>query len=137
VEEEDAMLLRFERSDPLETLQPVTDAEQILALQRQVRTVRVEASVRRYIVSIARATRGYAGITLGVSPRGTLALYHTAQAWAALHGREFVIPDDVKFLAPYVLTHRVLIDPQARLRGRQPHELMADIVETVPVPVEQ
>ena len=137
VEEEDAMLLRFERSDPLETLQPVTHAEQILALQRQVRTVRVEASVRRYIVSIARATRGYAGITLGVSPRGTLALYHTAQAWAALHGREFVIPDDVKFLAPYVLTHRVLIDPQARLRGRQPHELMADIVETVPVPVEQ
>jgi MoxR-like ATPase len=137
VEEEDAMLLRFERSDPLETLQPVTDAEQILALQRQVRTVRVEASVRRYIVSIARATRGYEGITLGVSPRGTLALYHTAQAWAALQGREFVIPDDVKFLVPYVLTHRVLIDPQARLRGRQPHELVADIVDTVPVPVEQ
>lgn len=137
VEEEDALLLRFERSDPLETLQPVTDAAQILALQRQVRTVRVEASVRRYIVSITRATRGYEGITLGVSPRGTLALYHTAQAWAALQGREFVIPDDVKFLAPYVLTHRVLIDPQARLRGRQPHELVADIVETVPVPVEQ
>jgi MoxR-like ATPase len=136
-DDEDAMLLRFEHDDPLEALKPVADPQEILEAQRQVRLVRVEASVRRYIVSVARATRGRDDITLGVSPRGTLALYHTAQAWAALHSRAFVLPDDVKFLAPYVLTHRIIIDPQARLRGRQPQEVVADIVETVPVPVEQ
>jgi len=135
-EEEDALLVRFERANPLETLTAVADAEQVLEMQRRVRTVRVEASVRRYIVSIARATRGREEVSLGVSPRGTLALYRTAQAWAALRGRDFVIPDDVKRLAPYVLTHRLLIDPQTRLRGRQPHEIVADIVDTVPVPVE-
>ncbi len=135
-EEEDALLVRFERTDPLETLTAVADAEQVLEMQRRVRTVRVEASVRRYIVSIARATREREEVSLGVSPRGTLALYRTAQAWAALRGRDFVIPDDVKRLAPYVLTHRLLIDPQIRLRGRQPHEIVAGIVDTVPVPVE-
>ena len=134
--EENEILLRFEREDPLETLAAVVDPETITEMQRRVRTVRVEESVREYVVKVARATREHDEVDLGASPRGTMALYHTSQAWAALRGREFVLPDDVKFLAPHVLTHRIHISPQTRLRGRRPEEVVAEIVNTVPVPVE-
>ena len=134
--EENEILLRFEREDPLETLEAVVDPETITEMQRRVRTVRVEESVREYVVKVARATREHDEVDLGASPRGTMALYHTSQAWAALRGREFVLPDDVKFLAPHVLTHRIHISPQTRLRGRRPEEVVAEIVNTVPVPVE-
>jgi MoxR-like ATPase len=135
--DENAILLRYEREDPLETLAPVIQAADLLAMQQQVKEVLVEESVRDYIVKVVRATRGHAAVELGVSPRGTLALYKTAQALAALRDRQFVIPDDVKYLAPPVLTHRIIISPQTRLRGRRPEEVMAEIVETVPVPVEK
>jgi MoxR-like ATPase len=134
--EENDILLRFEREDPLETLAPVVDPVTVVEMQRGVRTVRVEASVRQYVVKVARATREHNEIELGVSPRGTMALYHTSQALAALRGRDFVLPDDVKFLAPYVLTHRILISSQTRLRGRRPEQIVAEIVDTVPAPVE-
>jgi len=136
VDEENSILLRFERTDPLVGLSPVVATEELLEMQRQVREVRVEASVRGYVVAIARATREHAQVALGASPRGTMALYHAAQAWAAIRGRAFVVPDDVKRLAPYVLTHRILIQPQVRLRGRKPEEVVAEIVDTVSVPVE-
>jgi len=136
VDEENSILLRFERTDPLMGLSPVVSTDELLAMQKQVREVRVEASVRGYVVAIARATREHAEVALGASPRGTMALYHAAQAWAAIRGRAFVVPDDVKRLAPYVLTHRILIQPQVRLRGRKPEEVVAEIVDTVPVPVE-
>jgi MoxR-like ATPase len=135
-QEENDILLRFEREDPLETLAPVVDSETVIAMQREVRTVKVEASVREYVVKVARATREHNEIELGVSPRGTMALYHTSQALAALRGRTFVLPDDVKFLAPFVLTHRILISSQTRLRGRRPEQIVAEIVDTVPAPVE-
>ena len=135
-DEENAILLRFERTDPLEQLQPVVTTDELLAMQNQVREIRVEASVRNYAVAITRATREHAEVSLGASPRGTMALYHSAQAWAAIHGRAFVVPDDIKLLAPYVLTHRILIQPQVRLRGRKPEDIVAEIVDTVPVPVE-
>ena len=98
--------------------------------------IRVEDSVRDYIVRVARATREHPEIDLGASPRATLALYQSSQAWAAIAGRDYVIPDDVKAMAPPTLTHRLMIAPQAQLRGRQPEELVADIVTSVPVPVE-
>ena len=135
-EDENAILLRYERHDPLDTLEPVMQADDLLAMQEQVKTVLVEESVREYMVDVVRATREHDAVELGVSPRGTLALYRTAQALAALRGRAFVIPDDVKYLAPWVLTHRIIISPQTRLRGRRPEEVMAEIVDTVPVPVE-
>lgn len=134
--EERSILDRFRLSDPLPDLGAVTTQEEILQLQQERREVRVETSVRDYIVRVARATRQHPEIELGASPRATLALYQAAQAWAAIQGREYVIPDDVKSMAPHVLTHRLMIDPQAQLRGRQPDELITDIVETVPVPVE-
>lgn len=134
--EENAILERFRAEDPLPGLQAVTDAQEILHLQDMRRSIRVEESVRDYIVRIARATRENPDVQLGASPRATLGLYHSAQAWAAIHGREYVLPDDAKFLAPYVLCHRLIISAQAQLRGRSALELIADIVAGVPVPVE-
>ncbi|MEW5988750.1 MAG: MoxR family ATPase [Chloroflexota bacterium] len=136
VEEENAILLRFERSDPLESLVSVITPAEIVTMQREAREVRVEESVRNYVVNIGRATRAHSDIELGASPRATLALYHTCQALAAIRGRAFVIPDDVKTMAPYVLTHRLMVNPQTRLRGRRPEDVIVDVVNTVPVPVE-
>lgn len=135
--DENNMLLRFEQHDPLEELQPVLTTEQLLSFQQQVRSVRVEDSVRQYSVQVTRATRSHSAVELGVSPRGSLALYRTAQALAALRGRDFVIPDDIKYLAPSVLTHRISIHPQTRLRGRTPQQVITEIVDSVPVPVEK
>jgi len=136
-EEENDILLRFEKEDPLETLEAVTFPEELLAMQEAVRRVMVEESVRHYIVKIVRATREHQHVDLGVSPRGSLSLYRAAQALAALRGRTFVIPDDVKTLTPAVLTHRIMISPQTRLRGRTSEEVVSEIVNEVPVPVDE
>ena len=135
-DEENSILERFRLADPLPDLQSVTSAEALAMLQMERRKIKVEDSVRAYIVRVARATRQHNEIALGASPRASLALYQSAQAWAMIDGRSFVLPDDVKSMAPHVLTHRLMISPQAQLRGRQPEELVADIVNTVPVPVE-
>jgi len=136
VREEGEILLRFGAANPIESLRAVTTPEEVMGLQEIRRGVRVGEPVRSYAVAVARATRKHPEIHLGASPRATLGLYQMAQAWAAVHGREFAIPDDVKAMAPHVLTHRLIISPQAQLRGRLPSELVADIVSEVPVPVE-
>lgn len=135
-EEEYAILTRFAQQDPLETLEQVVSPEEIIKMQDMVRDIRVEESVQRYIVGVCRATREHEDIELGASPRATMALYRTCQALAAINGRDFVLPDDVKRMAPHVLTHRLMVNPQTRLRGRKPEEIIRDVVETVPVPVE-
>ena len=135
-DDENAILLRFEREDPLAALAPVVESQSLLTLQDEVRTIHVDEAVRQYIVQVARATRQNAALELGASPRATLALYKTAQALAAIRGRAFVIPDDVKYLAPAVLAHRLLISPQARLRGRNREQIVQEVVATVPVSVE-
>jgi len=134
--EENAILERFRANDPLPALTAVTSPEEVLELQEFRRQVKVVEPVREYIVRVARATRNHPDIELGASPRGTLSLYQAAQAWAAIRGREYVIPDDVKQLAPSVLTHRLMVAPQAQLRGRRVEDMVTDIVDTVPVPVE-
>jgi len=134
--EEGQILERFRISDPLPDLQPVTEANEMAQMHDERKQVRVEASVRDYVVRISRATRQHGEIQLGASPRATMALYQAAQAWGAIQGRDYVLPDDVKQMAPHVLTHRLIISPQAQLRGRQPSELVADIVDSVSVPVE-
>ena len=135
-QEEHALLLRFEQRDPLGDLSAVTSPEELIKSQRRVREIRLEESIRGYIIEIVRATRQHPDIDLGVSPRGTLALYRCAQALAAIHDREYVLPDDVKLLAPYALTHRIIISPTTRLRGRSLSDVLMDVIETVPVPVE-
>jgi MoxR-like ATPase len=135
-DEERQILTRFERTDPLDALAGVVDGEDLLAIQAQCRSVRVERSVMDYIIGLCRATRDAAGTQLGVSPRGTLALYHAAQALAAIRGRDYVLPDDVKTLAPHALAHRIVIDGQSRLRGRKPDDILRDVLERTPVPVD-
>lgn len=134
--DENAMLLRFEQTDPLTSLQSVVSPEEIIDMQAEVRTVRVENSVRQYIVNVCRATRLHEDILLGASPRATMALYRTCQALASINNRDFVIPDDVKKMAPHVLTHRLVVNPQTRLRGRTPEDVVLDVANSVTVPVE-
>ncbi len=135
-EEENAILVRFRSNAQLPELPPVTNPEEIIKMQEERSQVRVEETVRDYIVRVARATRENNEVQLGASPRATMALFHSAQAWAAIQGRDFVLPDDIKAMAPHVLTHRLMVSPQAQLRGRMPSQLVADIVDSVPVPVE-
>jgi MoxR-like ATPase len=134
--EENSILERYRSTTQIPDLQPVTTPSEIIQLQTERMNIRVEDSVRNYVVRIARATREHNEIQLGASPRASLALYHSAQAWAGIHGRDYVLPDDIKIMAPYVLTHRLIVSPQAQLRGRQPSQLVSDIVDSVPVPVE-
>lgn len=111
--EENAILERYRLDDLLPDLQPVTSPEEITRLQLERRQVRVEDSIRDYIVRISRATRQNNDIQLGASPRATLALYQAAQAWAGIQGRAYVLPDDVKAVTPHVFGHRLMIAPQA------------------------
>jgi len=135
-DEEGAILDRFRLDDPLADLAPVTSPDEVVGLIQARRQVLVEESIRNFVVKVSRSTRDHQEIQLGASPRATLALYQSSQAWAAINGRDYVIPDDVKRMAPHVLTHRLMLSPQAQLRGRDPESLVADIVDTVPVPVE-
>jgi MoxR-like ATPase len=134
--EEVEILRRFRGQNPLETLAPATSAAEIVALQQRIRTVHVSAAVEDYVVAIARATRHHAEIELGASPRASLGIYHSAQAFAAIHGRTHVLPDDVKVVAPYVLPHRLITTAQARLRERGSREIIQEILKSVPAPVE-
>ncbi len=136
VEDEVEILERYDQADPLAGLQPVAAGDDVLALQRAIRTIHLAGVVRRYVVDIVRATRGTDDIQLGASPRASLALHRGAQALAALRGRDFVRPDDVKELALPVLAHRLILAPEARLRGRSPAEVVRNVVARVPAPVE-
>ena len=136
VSEENDILLRFEKADPLEELESVVEPEAILAMQEEVRLIRIENSVRNYIVNVCRATRSHPDIELGASPRATMALYRTCQALAAIRGRQYVVPDDIKIMAPYVLTHRLIIGAKTLLRGRQPQDIVNEVVNTIAVPID-
>jgi len=135
-EEEQLILHRFKHDEPLDTLHQVVSAEQIIRLQQAIRQVSWQPEVERYLLSIVRASRGHAAVSLGVSPRGTLALYRACEAYAAMQGRDHVQPDDVKRLAPSVLAHRLLTTTRARLRGSASEAIIKEILDATPVPVE-
>ncbi len=136
-DEEREVLRRFRDADPLSDLQPVASGDEILLLSKDVRGVHVSEPIETYILKLVQATREDAAIALGASPRGSLALYRTAQALAAIRGRTFVIPDDVQALIPPVLAHRLLPSSQSRLRGKAIADILQTIVQRVPVPVEE
>ncbi len=136
-DEEQAILHRFKRTEPLEALAAVVDAQEISRLQQVVRGVRWQAEVERYLLAIVRATRTHATVQLGVSPRGTLALYRACEAYAAIQGRDYVLPDDIKLLALPVLAHRLQTTTRTRMRGKRNQEIIAEILQQVPVPVER
>ncbi|NNJ11912.1 MoxR family ATPase [Chloroflexales bacterium ZM16-3] len=135
-EEEQEILTRYQHSSPLDALTPVLGDVEVRQIQAELRDVGVSDVVRRYLVEVVRATREHPDVELGASPRGSLALYQTAQARAALNGRTFVMPDDVKALAEPVLNHRLMLSAEARLRGRRPADVINQILARTPVPVE-
>lgn len=134
--DEAEILRRFRARNPLDDLEPVASPDEIIRLMQEVRTVHISSAVEDYIVSIVRATRNHPEIELGASPRGSLGLYRTAQALAAIRGRGHALPDDVKELTPYVLPHRLITTAQARLRERGAREIAQEILRSVPAPVE-
>jgi len=136
-DEESAMLIRFQGVAEPAALSPVAGPEDIAAAQAAVRAVRVDGTVRDYILGIITATRQHKGLRLGASPRAALALQHAAQARAAMQGRAYVLPDDVKALAAPVLAHRIVIDSSARLRGKSRDGVVTEVVAATPVPIER
>jgi MoxR-like ATPase len=123
-----------QRQHPIDALERVTQADEILSMQRAVKDVYVDPLIKQYIVSIVDATRRDSSAYLGASPRGSLALYRTAQARALLDGRDFVLPDDVKALAYATLGHRIIIAPSARVKNITAKEIVEQALDRVPVP---
>jgi MoxR-like ATPase len=133
--EEEEMLLRFEGADPLAQLKPVTTAQEVLEFQGLVQRVYIDPVLRTYLVRVVQATRRHPEVELGASPRATMGLYRCSQALAAIRGREYVTPDEIKALAPYALSHRVILKSQARLRERTPAAIIGEILDQVQIPV--
>lgn len=135
--DEIAMLRRFRDEDPATSLQAVTSPDEINTAIHDVRQILVGEAVERYIVDIIRTTRNHKELDVGASPRATLGLYRLSQAWAALDNRRFVVPDDPKFLAPYILNHRVMVSQETLLGNRSVEDIIEAVVADVPVPVEE
>ena len=134
-EDEATMLVNLRGQHPIETLQPVERAERIVELAPLVWQVHVNDTVRDYALRLVRATREHPDLALGASPRGSLALVRAAQAWAAMHGRDYVLPDDVKRMALPTLAHRLILRAESQLRGRTAEDIIRAVLEQTPVPL--
>ena len=135
-EEEVFILQRFKKEDPIETLDSVIDKEEILELRRQVKEVTLAEELQDYIVGLSKATRKDEKIKLGLSPRGSLAIMKASMAFSYIKGRDYVLPDDIKFLFPYISGHRLILSDNSELQGIKKKEVIRDILNDVPVPVE-
>jgi MoxR-like ATPase len=127
--DEAQMLRNLRKQHPIETIGQVVDGTELLDLHDAITDAHVDESLERYILSIVQATRSHPDVALGASPRGSLALYKTAQALAVLHGRDYVIPDDIKTLTPLTLSHRLIVKPESQLRGRTAETILGEILE--------
>jgi MoxR-like ATPase len=136
-EEEIRIARRFQQGSPLEDLAPVLSASQLPDLSAACRQVYVSEAVEGYLVALVRTTREMPEISLGASPRATIALLRGSQALAALEGRSYVLPDDVKRLARPILGHRLILSSEGRLRGQTEARVVGDLLDRVPVPVEE
>lgn len=134
-DEEVAILKRFQENDPLLKLNAVAAPEEVSRLQEARRGVRISDPVRKYITDIVRATRDNPSCRLGASPRGSLGLMRAGQAMAILRQREYVLPDDIKYLAFSVLAHRLILHEEVRLQGKTQEHVVREIIENIPVPV--
>ena len=133
--DEDAMMQLQQLAHPIDALKQAVDGKRLPELQRQVRHVHLMESMRRYILNLVHATRDHPALSLGSSPRGSLALFHTAQAHAALRGRDYVIPDDIKHVAVACLAHRMVINPENALSGETTAGVVRDLLKRVEVPL--
>jgi MoxR-like ATPase len=128
------MLERQHRSHPLDALTQAIAIDELVAAQESVREIHVDPTVSEYIISIVEATRNHEDVQLGASPRGSLALYNASRARAAIHGRAYVIPDDIKALAEPTLAHRVIVNPSARMKNVDSRTVIYEILRSIPVP---
>jgi len=131
--DERQILTNLWREHPITKIGRVVDGHELSTLQKRVWDVNVDDTLQDYIVGLAEATRTHPDLLLGVSPRGSLALLKSAQALAAARGREYVIPEDIKTLVPLTLAHRLILKPEAELRGRTAHSILADVLENTPL----
>lgn len=131
--DERVLLNHLRRQHPINTLQPVVEASHLSQLQQSIWDIYVDESLQDYIVTITTSTRTHSDLSLGASPRASLALFKASQALAAMKGRDHVIPDDIQSLAPLILTHRLLVSPEAELRGRSAQGILQDIIEKTPL----
>jgi MoxR-like ATPase len=134
-EEEIAIMERFQKDDPLADLNPVATPSAIHSLQQARKEIGVSLAVRKYIADIIKATRDSKSLRFGASPRGSLGLIRAGQALAALKGRTYVLPDDIKYLAEPVLAHRIILDEEEQLRGNTPENILQEIMAVIPVPI--
>jgi MoxR-like ATPase len=134
-EDEVRILNDQERNHPLDSVEPVMERAEILDLQARIKEVFVEDSLKEYIVALVTATRDRPDVFLGASPRGSLALRRCGQALAALGGRDYVLPDDIKRVAVPALAHRIVVQPEARARGTTAESVVEELLQSVPVPV--
>ncbi|NSW53406.1 MAG: MoxR family ATPase [Anaerolineae bacterium] len=132
-EAETALLTHLQYTHPIETLQPVAEGALLETFRAEIDQVHVDDTLRAYLVALSRATRQHHELALGASPRATVALFKASQALAAMHGRSYVLPDDIQRLAPLVLTHRLLPSPDAVLRGRSTAAILEETVRSVPL----
>lgn len=137
VEDDRLILSRFRQTDPLEELAPVISSDDLLKMQKACRDVHIASDVEDYIIRLVHATREHDAVELGASPRAMLALYNASQALAALRGRAFVTPDDIKYLVTPVLIHRIIPKSESRLRGQKAEQTLKEIMDSVFVPVEE
>jgi MoxR-like ATPase len=135
LEEESKMLLRMQKGHPIDDIQTVVTAQEVLNCQESIRQIHVDEKVRKYLLEIVHGTREHEDIALGGSPRASIALFRTAQTWAAIQGRDFVLPDDVKRMCLPVLGHRVILKPESRLRKQTPVAVINEVVSDVKVPI--
>jgi MoxR-like ATPase len=133
-EEELAIIEGQQTAHPIDSLEPITNAKEIIELQESVKQIFVDDLIKQYIVTLVEATRDHPDIALGSSPRGSLALFRGAQALALIRDRDFVLPDDVKELTTSVLSHRIIVSAAARMRGIKAADIINNIVNEIPVP---
>jgi MoxR-like ATPase len=133
-DQEIAILDSQQYQHPVTQIDQVVDEKALLAVQESLKEVYVDPLIKSYIVKIVKQTRRHPEIYLGSSPRGSLTLYRTAQAMAAIRGRDYVIPDDIKMLTPYALAHRMIVSPSARIKDVSSEAVLSDILSTIPVP---
>ena len=136
-DEEMEVLRRAQYDSPLEDLQPVLSLEELLQLQAEVKKVLVDDTIKAYIIELANRTRNDDWIYLGVSPRASIALMKASQAYAFLHGRDYVLPDDVQYLVPFVFAHRLILKSEARYEEMNSEYIIREIISTTPVPVKR
>ncbi|RDI37955.1 AAA family ATPase [Falsibacillus pallidus] len=137
LDEEMEVLSRAQKVPPIEDLEPVISINELRDLQQEVKNVFVDETLKRYIVEIARRTRTHSDVYLGASPRGSIALMKAAQAYAYIHDRDFVIPDDVQYLAPFVFSHRIILKAEAKYEGTTTEEVVKMVMTRIPIPVQK